>query len=118
MSDPMTDLLVSTIEEMIVRSARRYVEARQLINDIPRNIRREASKEIAAQKRSIDRLARFRASLTTNRTPGNQPPAVTNSLSAVAVTACTPSPRTRKRSIASTTKTMASKPSPTTLLSA
>ena len=35
MFDPLTDLLVSTIEEMIVRSARRYVEARQLIREIP-----------------------------------------------------------------------------------
>ena len=118
MYDPITALMVSTIEEMIVRSAQRYVEARRLINDIPRNIRREANKEIAAQKRSIDRLVKFRASLTTNRTLGSQRPAVTNPLLALALPACNPSPRTRKRSTASTTRTRARKPSPTTSLSA
>ena len=35
MYDAMTDLFLSTIEEMIVRSAQRYVEARRLIKDIP-----------------------------------------------------------------------------------
>ena len=118
MYDPITALMVSTIEDMIVRSARRYVESRQLINDIPRTVRREANKELAAQKRALDHLVKFRASLTTNRTLGNKRPAVTNPLLAVALPACTPGPRTRKRSTASTTRVRARKPSPTTSLSA
>jgi hypothetical protein len=73
--------LVSTIDEMIVRSAQRYVEARHLINDIPENIRREADKEIAAQKRAIDSLVKYRASLTTERLPRGR--AVTNPLPAL-----------------------------------
>ena len=68
MSDPITDLMISTVDAMIVRSARRYVEARHLSNDIPSNIRREANKKIAAQKRVIERLVKFRMCLITERT--------------------------------------------------
>ena len=117
MYDAMTDLFLSTIEEMIVRSAQRYVEARRLIKDIPPSIRREATKEIAAQKRAIDRLVKFRTSLVTERAPSPRP-AVTNPLLAIALPTCAPTPRKRRRSAASTTRTRARKPSLTTSLSA
>jgi hypothetical protein len=68
------DLLVTSIEEMIVRAARRFVEHRLLLESLPPSMRREQQK----RREVIDRLVILRKAMTSERPPGSPATAFAN----------------------------------------
>ena len=72
------DVLTTSIEEMINRQAKKYVELRLVCDDLPRHRRQQTKRELTRVRGTIERLVHFRASLLTERQPGTTPPAVTN----------------------------------------
>ena len=72
------DVLTTSIEEMINRQAKRYVEFRLLSQNLPAVRRNQTKREMKRLKSTIERLVRFRNALGTERQPGTTPPAVTN----------------------------------------
>jgi len=86
------DLLVASIEEMIVRAAKRLVEHRQLIKSLPPSKRREQRREHERRREVIDRLVTLRKAMNYERPPGSPPAAVANIRKRVA-TGVNPQPK-------------------------
>ena len=74
--DSTQDLMVTSIDEMILRATKRYVELRTCIAEA--NVRREARKDLRRQKGVIDRLVTYRKALLSHRA-GGSPPVIANS---------------------------------------
>jgi hypothetical protein len=65
------DLLVASIDEMIVRAAKRLVEHRLLIESLPPVKRRKRQRELERRREVIDRLSTLRKAMISERSPGS-----------------------------------------------
>ena len=72
------DLLVTSIDEMIVRAAKRFVEHRLLPESLPPAMRREQINEQERLREVVDRLVILRKAMTSERPPGSPATAFAN----------------------------------------
>jgi hypothetical protein len=72
------DLLITSIDEMVVRAAKRFVEHHLLLEGLPPSMRREQLKEQERRREVIDRLVILRKAMTSERAPGSPGPTFAN----------------------------------------
>jgi hypothetical protein len=71
--DDTAQLLVSSIDEMIVRAAKRLVEQRLLLESLPTATRCAARRELERRRDVIDRLVILRKAMISERVPDSAP---------------------------------------------
>jgi len=72
------DLLVTSIEEMVVRAAKKLVEHRLLLAGLPHSKRRAQHRELERRREVIERLVALRRAMNFERPPGPSPAGVAN----------------------------------------
>ena len=71
--DDTAQLLVSSIDEMIVRAAKRLVEQRLLLESLPTATRYAARRELERRRDVVDRLVILRKAMISERVPDSAP---------------------------------------------
>ena len=71
--DDTAQLLVSSIDEMIVRAAKRLVEQRLLLESLPTATRCPARRELERRRDVVDRLVILRKAMISERVPDSAP---------------------------------------------
>jgi len=74
--DDTAQLLVSSIDEMIVRAAKRLVEQRLLLESLPTATRYAARRELERRRDVVDRLVILRKAMLSERVPDSAPTTV------------------------------------------
>jgi len=71
--DDTAQLLVSSIDEMIVRAAKRLVEQRLLLESLPTATHCQARRELERRRDVVDRLVILRKAMISERVPDSAP---------------------------------------------